>query len=173
MNRGSGYIQTKKTISKNPPFKALAALGLWYSFCLESEIHKWLSAHATERLSPTATDRAAFCEHPAGYHIRRVLSDGKLLKVYDDRNQLLDDTLLPVAVPGDNLRLLDLPEVVPFLKSRGARYCRFAVRGLSHTGYVLEGRAYCAAWSDDQRGFLFETEEGPKPNAEILEQLAP
>jgi len=96
-----------------------------------------------------------------------------LLKVYDDRNQILDDTLLPVAVPGDNLKLLKLSEVVAFLKSRGAFYCRFAVRWLSHTGYVLAGRAYCAAWSDDQRGFLFETDKGPNPNAEVLERLAP
>lgn len=171
MNKGAGYIQTKIKFCGEAPFKGLGALGLWYGYSLESEIHKWKSACASARLGPDATDRAAFCEHPSGFHIRRVLSDGKLLKVYDDRNCLQDDTLLPVALPGDNLRLLGLSEVVPFLLTRGGYRCRFAINGLAHTGHVLDGRSYSAAWSDEQRGFLFETESGKKPNAKVLERL--
>ncbi|MEO6741200.1 MAG: hypothetical protein ABIP20_13180 [Chthoniobacteraceae bacterium] len=170
MNKGSGYKQTKILDCSNPPFRGLGALGLWYSYCLESELHKWQSDSTTAKLGP-AKDCAAFCEHPAGYHIRRVLSDGRLLMVYDDRNQLLHDTLLPVAVPGDNLRLLEFSAVVPFLLTRGGYRCRFAINHLSFSGHVLDGSAYCAAWSDDQRGFLFETEKGKNPNAKILERL--
>lgn len=170
MNKGSGYTQTKIRFCTNPPFNGLGALGLWYGYCLETELQKWQSDRATAKLG-IATDRAVFCEHPSGYHIRRVLSDGKLLKVYDDHNRLLDDTLLPCAVPGDNLRLLELSEVVPFLLARGGYPCRFAVNGLSYTGHVLDGRDYCAAWSEGQCGFLFETENGKNPNAKVLQRL--
>lgn len=170
MNKGPGYVTTKIRLCTNPPFTGLGALGLWYSYCLESELHKWQSDCATARLG-AATERAAFCEHPFGYHIRRVLSDGRLLKVYDGRNRLQDDTLIPVSVPGENLRLVELPAVVPFLLARGGYRCRFAVNGLSYTGHVLDGHSYCAAWSDDERGFLFETENGKNPNARVLERL--
>ena len=155
----------------NPPFMALSALGLWYGYCLESEISNWWSNHGNHQLG-AAKDCAVFSEHPHGYHIRRVLCDGKLLKVYDGNNRLLDDTLLPLAVPGNNIHLLNLDEVVPFLKSRGALYCHFSIRGLSYKGHVLSGEKYCAAWSDDQRGFLFETDKGPNPNAKILEEFS-
>lgn len=171
MNKGAGYIQKKIKFCEKAPFRGLGALGLWYGYVIESEIHKWRSDCASGRLGPDAKDRAAFCEHPDGYHIRRVLSDGKLLKVYDDRNRLQDDTLMPVALPGENLRLLEFSEVVPFLLSRGGYRCRFAINGLAHTGHVLDGKKYSAAWSDDQRGFLFETEKGKNPNGKVLERL--
>jgi hypothetical protein len=172
MNRSPEYIQTKINLCTNPPFKGLGALGLWYSYCIESEINKWSYDCSRVHLG-AAQDMAAFTIHPSGFHIRRVLSDGKLLKVYDDRNVILDDTLIPIAVPGKNLQLLELEQVVTFLKKKGAYYCRFAVRGLTHTGYVLDGTAYCAAWSDDQRGFLFETEAGKNPNnSKVIEKLS-
>jgi hypothetical protein len=171
MKRSPEYIKTKINLCTNPPFKGLGELGLWYGYCLESEIEKWRHDFSLVHLGE-ARDMAAFTFHPSGFHIRRVLSDGKLLKVYDERNVLLDDTLISAAIPGENLHLLELEQVVPFLKTMDAYYCRFAVRGLSHTGYVLEGRAYCAAWSDDQRGFLFETESGKNPNnSKIVERL--
>lgn len=170
MNKGPQYKQTKIRDCTKAPFIGLGALGLWWSYCLDAELHKWRSDCATARLG-TATDRAAFTEHPFGYHVRRVHSDGRLLKVYDDRNHLLNDTLIPVAVPGDNIRLLELAEVVPFLLARGGYRCRFAVNGLGYTGHVLDGHSYSAAWSDDERGFLFETEKGKNPNAQILERF--
>ena len=170
MNTGSGYVQTKIKFCQTPPFVGLDALGMWYSYCLQSEITNWQSASRTARLG-AATDRAAFCYHPKGYNIRRVHSDGALLKVFDPQGQLHDDTLIPVALPGANLRLLELHEVVPFLKAQGAVYCRFAIKGLPNTGYVLEGHSYSAAWSDKQIGLLFETDRGKNPSGKLIEPL--
>ncbi len=171
MERGAEYIQTKIRTSTTRPFIGIGALGLWYGFCLKSEIDKWKSACASASLGSNARDMAAFTEHPRGLHVRRVLSDGTLLKVYDDRNQIIEDSLLPVVVPGQNLTLLELVDLVPFLQRRGGFRCRFAVKGLAHTGVVVEGDHYCAAWSDGGRAFLFETEKGKHPNAKILERL--
>jgi len=170
MNKGDGYVQTKIKFCQASPFTGLGALGMWYGYCLESEIASWQSASHTAKLG-SAADKAAFCEHPAGYNIRRVLSDGKLLKVYDSKGHLEEDTLMPVALSGKNLTLLDLPDVVPFLKAKGAIYCRFAINGLPYTGYVLDGKAFSAAWSDTGIGIFFETSRGKNPNGKIIEPL--
>jgi len=169
VNHDPDYFQTKKKFCENPQFKALGALGLWYGYCHVPAILQWLSDYRTARMGK-AKDCAAFCKHPHGFHIRRVLSDGKLLQVYEN-TKLLDDTLLPIAVPGHNIQLLALSQVVPFLKKFGAKRYSFSIRGKSYKGYVLEGKKYCAAWSDQQRGHLFETAKGPNPNAKILRFL--
>jgi hypothetical protein len=46
-----GYVQTKITFCKNPPFSGLGALGMWYGHALESEIKKWETDSRTSRLA--------------------------------------------------------------------------------------------------------------------------
>ena len=171
LNKGPGYTHTKIKFCEAFPFEGLGALGMWYSYCLESELQKWEQAHRTARMGPTR-DAAVLCLHPGGYALRRVLTDGVLLKVYDQNNLLIEHTLLPLSVGGENFILLELDNVVFGLKGFGAVRCRFQVNGLAKRGWVLEGKSYCAAWSDDRRGFHFETDKGRNPNASILEVLA-
>ena len=159
-----GYTQTKIRFCQTDPFRALDAMGMWYSYCLQSEIEKWQTDSRTARLRADATDKVAFTIHPQSYNLRRILTDGQLLKVYNSKGELRENTLLPIAVPGANIKVLELDEVVPFLKGHGAFYCRFAIDGLSHTGYVLPAKEHWAAWSDKNVGMFWK-------NAQVVEKL--
>ncbi|MDA1069501.1 MAG: hypothetical protein O3C43_23755, partial [Verrucomicrobia bacterium] len=59
------YIQTKINFCTTPPFAGLGGLGMWYSYCVESELNKWEVASRTARMKEIR-DMAALTIHPSG-----------------------------------------------------------------------------------------------------------
>lgn len=167
-----GYIKTKIGFCTTTPFIGLGELGMWYGHALESEIKKWETDSRTARLGDSE-DKAALCSRHDGFQIRRVSTDGKLLRVYNPKkNQVTPNSLLPIAVLGDYIEIVDIPDVPSRLQSMGGYRCEFAIDGISHTGYILPGKQYCAAWTDDERGWNF-VEQGKNPNGRIIRKLDP
>jgi len=116
-------------------------------------------------------DMAALIIHPDGYTARRIKTDGDLLMVYNDNGDLIADSLIPVAVPGKNIKVVELEEMQGYLRSLQGSDWRFIVRGKSYTGTILEGKKYCAAWTEGQQGIYFETENSKNPNGKLIERL--
>lgn len=146
---------------------------MWYGHALESEIKKWETDSRTAQLGNT-TDKVALCSRHDGYQLRRIQTDGRLLRVYDTKtNQLLADSLLPIAILGDYIQILDIPDVPSRLKSMGGFRCEFAVDGITYTGYVLPGKHYSAAWTDDGRALHFEEANAKNPNAHVIRKIEP
>ncbi|HEY5344927.1 MAG TPA: hypothetical protein VIK62_01125 [Verrucomicrobiae bacterium] len=167
----SGYIQVKIKFCQAFPFCGLGALGMWYSTAVESEIHKW-NADSRSATLGKATDKVALCFRKDGYSLRKIKTDGSLLCVYDwESQQLLPDSLLPIKVLGDNIEIMEIADVPSKLKAKGGYYCKFTVKGLTYTGYVLSGKHYSAAWTDRQRALHFEEQGAKNPNAQIIQKL--
>ena len=164
------YIKTKINFCRTPPFSGLGKLAMWYSYCIESELNKWESASRSAQMGE-CRDMGALTIHPQGFTARRIKTDGKLLEVFDDHGVLFADSRLPIAVLGKNIRIVELEEMADFLNGVGGFPCKFAVRGKTYTGTVLEGKFYCAAWTVQNIGVFFETEASRNPNGKILERL--
>ena len=168
-----GYIKTKIRFCTTPPFIGLGALGMWYAHALESELKKWEFDSRTALLGDAA-DKLALCTRHDGYSLRRIRTDGKLLQVYDLKtDQIVSGSILPIAVLGDYIEILEVAQVVDRLKSLGGFRCEFVVDGFTHIGYVLTGKHYSAAWTDKGRALHFEEKTAKNPNAHVVRRLDP
>jgi hypothetical protein len=163
-------IQVKTRFCKSKPFAGLDALGMWYGNVVPDEIRRWERNASTARMGK-AKEKIALCCNQ-GWTLRRVITDGVLLEVYDWKTDLpLPGTLLPVALLGKNITLLDPSEVPPALKDRGGYACEFEICGQRMRGWILEGRVLCAAWSDAGRPYHFETQAGRNPNGRVIRRI--
>lgn len=166
------YVQVKIRFCQTKPFEGLAALGMWYGEVVADEIPRWKEENQKVRLGPTQ-ELAALCRNQ-GYHLRRVRTDGKFLLVHDWRtDELLEDTLLPVALLGTNIELMHPEAVVNRLLSLGGVWCEFEIDGRHHRGCVLDtGEMYNAAWDEHGRPWHFECDRSRNPNGRIVRLLA-
>ena len=173
MKKNGGYIKTKTSFCNTSPFTGLGQLGMWYAYALESEIEKWKTDSRNFTLGET-TDKAALCYRPDGFAIRRIQTDGILLRVYNaETNRLIEDSTLPISVLGDRIEVISISDVANHLISKGGFRCEFAIKGATYIGYVLPGKKFCAAWTDEMQGIHFETELSKNPNAKIIRKLEP
>jgi hypothetical protein len=83
----------------------------------------------------------------------------------------LEDTVLPISILGDYIEIFDTSDVPARLKDKGGFRCEFAVDGITHTGYVLPGKRYSAAWTDEGRALHFEDSGAKNPNAYVVRKL--
>lgn len=165
------YVQVKIHFCRTAPFCGLNYLGMWYGRVVAREIAKWEAASRQAALQAAAQLKVSLCKN-RGWHLRKILTDRLHFKVYEwESQQLMDDSLLPVSLLGENMEILDPSDVPSVLLKRGGLHCEFSVNGLAYRGYVLPGKSYSAAWTESGRPMHFENENAKNPNARILRPL--
>lgn len=171
MDTKSTYQQVKIKDCKAPPFSGLWSLGMAYGEVVAEETSKWLESRK-DAVMGRASRKLALC-HNQGYQLRRVETDGTLLRVFDwEKDEAVPDSLIPVALLGKNLEMIEESKVVEELAKRGANRCKFTVKNAIYQGYVLDWDKFSAAWDEDRgRPLDFRNPGTRKSNAKILERL--
>lgn len=166
------YIQTKIRACQKPGYRGLEKLAMWYGFCAADHYANWETQWREAALADGAGDKAILVVQPGGYTFRRILTDGRLLMVYNDDGSLAEDSLLPINILGANGFVMEIEDVPGYVLEHGGFRARFAIAGLTYTGYILPGSQFWGAWDEEnQRGRFFESSQGKNPAAKILEKL--
>jgi len=171
--KASGYVQVKTKFCTTFPFAGLGALGMWYGEVVASEIPKWEKEVRNKRMG-VPQQKVALCLRSDGYQLRRVQTDGVLVQVYDWKNgHLLPDSLLPVALLGTNMRIMNPADVAAHLLQLGGFAAEFVVDGITHKGWLLSGKSYSACWTEDGKALHFEEQGARNANSKVLRRLGP